>query len=301
MIVSWLDRIRFSPFLVQIVPTRRCNLRCGYCNEYDHTSPPVPEEIMKSRMDRIRSLGTLGLEFSGGEPLLHPDIFRLVAHASRLGFFTRWLITNGYLLDEKAVGRLGDAGLTHMQVSVDGVTPNRVTVKTLKPLRKKLAMLSRRAGFRVVLNTVIGAAPPDEVREVFRFAWDHGFKPRVGLIHDGAGRLNLSAENRQLFWDLRSYLGANSREAGNYRNKLVMGRPAPFKCRAGSRYLYVDEYGKVHRCSQKRKRPSKNLMDYTRADLKKEFFTPKPCTNYCTVSCVRTASKLDEWRRQEIA
>lgn len=298
MKMSWFDRVRYSPFLVQIVPTRRCNLRCGYCNEYDHTSPPVPEEIMKVRLERVRSLGALGLEFSGGEPLLHPAIIHLVAHASRLGFFSRMLITNGYLLNERIVGQLGDSGLTHLQVSVDGVTPGRVTVKTLNPLRKKLEMLSRRADFRVVVNAVIGAASPNEVREVARFAVDHGFKPRVGLIHDGTGGLCLSDENLRLFSDLRRYLGRNSREANNYRNKLVMGQPVPFKCRAGSRYLYVDEYGRVHRCSQKMKNSSKDLMEYTLEDLKKEFFTPKPCSKYCTVACVRTASKLDEWRRQ---
>ena len=66
-------------------------------------------------------------------------------------------------------------------------------------------------------------------------------------------------------------------------------------------YLYVDEFGKVHRCSQKRKKTSKLLMEYTKADLRSEFYTGKPCVAYCTIGCVRTASKIDEWRHQEPA
>ena len=46
------------PILAQVVPTRRCNLDCGYCNEYDKTSDPVPLETMLSRIDRLAALGT---------------------------------------------------------------------------------------------------------------------------------------------------------------------------------------------------------------------------------------------------
>src|SRR6267143_4158691 len=62
------------PLLVHIIPTRRCNLACTYCNEYDDFSKPVPAEEMFRRIDRLGAMGTGIITISGGEPLLHPEL-----------------------------------------------------------------------------------------------------------------------------------------------------------------------------------------------------------------------------------
>src|ERR1700704_5387238 len=67
------------PLLVQIIPIRRCNIDCGYCNEYDKVSEPVPSEIMMRRIDKLAELGTSVVAFSGGEPMLHPDLDPLIS------------------------------------------------------------------------------------------------------------------------------------------------------------------------------------------------------------------------------
>src|SRR3984893_10401687 len=59
--VSFITRALASsrhPVLARIIPMRRCNLACGYCNEYDHTSSPVPLALMKGRLDKLAELGT---------------------------------------------------------------------------------------------------------------------------------------------------------------------------------------------------------------------------------------------------
>src|ERR1700727_427472 len=61
------------PFLVHIIPMRRCNLDCGYCNEYDDVSKPVPLEEMKRRLDLLADMGTSVITIRGGEPLMHPE------------------------------------------------------------------------------------------------------------------------------------------------------------------------------------------------------------------------------------
>ena len=58
------------PIQVHIIPMRRCNLSCAYCNEYDDVSKPVPVETMYGRIDRLAELGTTIVTISGGEPLL---------------------------------------------------------------------------------------------------------------------------------------------------------------------------------------------------------------------------------------
>jgi MoaA/NifB/PqqE/SkfB family radical SAM enzyme len=68
------------PVLAHIIPMRRCNLACGYCNEYDHTSSPVPMAVMKQRLDKLADLGTSIVTLSGGEPMMHPQLDEIVHH-----------------------------------------------------------------------------------------------------------------------------------------------------------------------------------------------------------------------------
>ena len=293
-----LQRLLYSPFLAQLVVTRRCNLSCGYCNEFDETSPPVPTEVLKERIDQLKALGTFSLELTGGEPMLHPDIYEIIRFARSRRFHKVMMISNAYLLNEEKVRKLNDAGLDEMQISVDGVKTNDVTIKVLDTLRPKLEWVAKSARFKVVLSGVLGAASPQEALEVVRYAKRSGFRPRVLVIHDGDGQMTLSGEERRVYEQVRAALGSRFREAGDYRDRLLRDGAAPFKCRAGSRYLYVDEHGQVHWCSQTRAAFSKPLADYARADLKEQFHTPKGCAPTCTVGCVRTQSAPDEWRPQ---
>ena len=98
------------PLLVQIIPIRRCNIDCGYCNEYDKVSAPVATDVLKGRIDKLRELGTSVVAFSGGEPMLHPDLDDLIRAMRRRGVLAG-MITNGYLLTPDRVQRLNRAGL----------------------------------------------------------------------------------------------------------------------------------------------------------------------------------------------
>src|ERR1700736_2032787 len=68
------------PVMAHIIPIRRCNLACTYCNEYDDFSKPVASEVMIERLDQLAALGTTIVTFSGGEPLLHRELDRIIAH-----------------------------------------------------------------------------------------------------------------------------------------------------------------------------------------------------------------------------
>jgi hypothetical protein len=108
----------------------------------------------------------------------------------------------------------------------------------------------RAAKFRVTLNAVMGSAPAREALEVVAFAKEHGFRPRVSLIHSGDGQLKLTPEEMTVYGQINRALGRRFNEAKDYRRRLMATGAAPFKCRAGSRYLYVDEFGMVRWCSQ---------------------------------------------------
>ena len=296
-----LNRGLYGPFLAQLVVIRRCNLTCTYCNEFDEDSDPVPLEVLKARIDKLKELGTFSIEFTGGEPMMHPNINELIAYARSKSFHKVMMISNAYLMNEKKVKALNEAGLMELQVSVDGVLPNEITVKVLKPMLPKLRMLARTAKFPIVLSAVLGATPPSEALQVVQAAKDFGFRPRVLVLHDGTGQMHLDEEGLAAFAKVKEMLGGKRfKEAHDYRERILQTGVAPFKCRAGSRYLYCDEFGDVHWCSQTRGVFKKPLLEYSKADLKTQFYTKKTCADACTIGCVRTQSAYDEWRAQPL-
>ena len=82
-LLSAVPRMLFTnaPLDAQLIVTRRCNLSCGYCSEYDNVSEPVPVEDLKHRIDALHRLGAANITLLGGEPLMHPDIAEIVVYA----------------------------------------------------------------------------------------------------------------------------------------------------------------------------------------------------------------------------
>ncbi|HEY2800811.1 MAG TPA: radical SAM protein [Chthoniobacterales bacterium] len=293
-------RLRYSPLLTQMVIVRRCNLSCAYCSEFDKTSDPIPYHILEAQLRRLKSLGTFGMSLTGGEPTLHPDLPRLVRRCRELRFFRTGMITNGFFLKRELIEKLNAAGLQEMQISVDGVKGNEITQKVLDNLRKRLVALRDHAKFNVTVSGVIGACPPEEAEEVVAFASQMGFTPRVLLVHDHNGQLKLSERELQVYKRIVKTLPRSWMDFSSYRKRLVRDGVSPFKCRSGSRYLYVDEFGRVNWCAQTRNVWSKPLLTYTRDDLREQFYTYKACNETCTIGCSRSASQLDSWRPQTI-
>ena len=159
------------PILAHIVPMRRCNLSCAYCNEYDNVSKPVPLEAMKSRIDRLAHLGTSIITISGGEPTLHPELDEIIRHIRSHGMIAG-MITNGYFLTPERIERLNRAGLQHLQISIDNIQPDDVSKKSLKVLDSKLRNLTRHAEFFVNINSVIGGGikNPEDAEKITKRA-----------------------------------------------------------------------------------------------------------------------------------
>ena len=298
------------PLLVHIIPIRRCNIDCGYCNEYDKVSKPVPTGVMLARIDHLARLGSSVVSFSGGEPLLHPDLDLLIGRIRERGMMAG-LITNGYLLGEKRIRALNAAGLDYLQISIDNVEPDEVSKKSLRLLDRKLELLRDHATFDVNINSVLGSGirNPEDARTITDRARQLGFSTSIGIIHDGSGTLRpLSPREREVYDDvsrrvskpwqvwLNLYSGIRS-----FADNLAAGQPNEWRCRAGARYLYICENGLVHYCSQQRGYPGVPLERYTTDDIRREFRTQKPCAPYCTIGCVHRVSTMDYWRKPQVA
>jgi hypothetical protein len=151
----------------------------------------------------------------------------------------------------------------------------------------------------VNINSVLGSgvADSEDALTVAHRAVDLGFTSTVGIIHDGNGQLQPLAEREQSIFDEIMALGkASFTRINRFQQNIARGLENQWRCRAGSRYLYICEDGLVHYCSQQRGYPGIALAKYTFEQRQREFLTKKGCAPRCTVSCVHQVAAMDSWR-----
>lgn len=288
------------PVFAHAVVIRRCNLACTYCSEFDTVSKPVPIEEMLARIDKLAALGTTAVTLTGGETLLHPEVEQVIARIRHHGMLAI-MISNGYLLSVDRIKSLNRAGLDRLQISIDNIEPDDVSMKSLRVLDQKLRWLAQYAEFQVHIHSVVGAGTtvPADVLTIQRRAKELGLGSSAGIVHDPTGKM------QQINQESRDVLTAIERETkplfnfarhNPWRKNLLDGKPNDWHCPAGGRHLYICEDGLVHYCMSQRGYPAKPLAQYTQEDIDRETKTPKSCAPYCTIFCVHRIALVDQIR-----
>ena len=128
-------------------------------------------------------------------------------------------------------------------------------------------MLAEHADFHVNINSVVGGGinEPNDALTIGKRALELGFTSTIGIIHDGDGQLKpLGDEERtRLLRDAQPRRRRNYSRFNQFQEAIANGQPNDWRCRAGSRYLYICEDGLVHYCSQQRGFPGVPLAEYT--------------------------------------
>ncbi len=283
-----------APIQAQLIVTRRCNLSCGYCTEYDNFSPPIPLETLQTRIDALHRLQALNITILGGEPLLHPQIAEIVAYANRQAQVS--MTTNGFIISDKIISGLNEAGLSNMQVSIDALMPDRsgYIQKSMKSILPKLERLRRLAQFDVYVNLVLCENSKATFKETLAELQRLGFNVMINLIHNDRGEVDIGGAEYLELWE-HHYQNGNpgSFIEYEYGKRLLQGERPEWQCRAGARSLYVDEFGNVQFCHAQRGRLNKPLVEYTREDLRQQSSTYKGCEAGCSVFCVYRDSHWD--------
>src|SRR3990172_7310245 len=183
-----------APMDAQLIVTRRCNLSCGYCSEYDSVSEPVPVDDLRRRIDALHRLGSANITLLGGEPLMHPDIAEIVVYAARKSNVS--LVTNGFLLRNSVIESLNLAGLNNLTVSIDTLhaDPTRYIQKSLRSLRTRLERLRQLARFDVHVTAVLCESSKDDFLELIEEIETFGFRMSVNLIHNARGYVTIGGE-----------------------------------------------------------------------------------------------------------
>ena len=164
--------------------TNRCDMRCPVCfanaNAMGYVTEPTMEQVrdmMQTLRDR-RPVPCKVIQFSGGEPTIHPNFIEILKMAKEMGFTHIQIATNGKnLSDLDFARRCQEAGLQSLYLQFDGVT--RETYKKTRgedALETKLQVLEvcRKVGLRIVLvPTIIRGVNDHEVGAIVRFACDN--------------------------------------------------------------------------------------------------------------------------------
>ncbi len=171
-----------SPCLAQIDLTNRCNMACPICfanaGAVGYVAEPSYEQIVQQLqvLRDLRPTPCTAIQFTGGEPTIHPDFLRIVATAREMGFSHIQIATNGIRLASADFARAAaEAGLHTLYLQFDGVGPEPYQHTRNFPgiWDKKLAVLEncRETGMKVCLvPTVLKGINDDQVGEIFRFA-----------------------------------------------------------------------------------------------------------------------------------
>jgi MoaA/NifB/PqqE/SkfB family radical SAM enzyme len=283
-----------APIEAQLIVTRRCNLSCGYCAEYDDVSKPVELAALEKRIDALHRLKVLNIALLGGEPLLHPQIARIVAYANRAAQVS--ITTNAFLLTDELVRDLNAAGLSNMQVSIDTLDPDAsgYIQKSLKSIAPKLERLRATAAFDVHATVVLCEQSKAQFAAIARELAACGIRVSVNLVHDQRGRVQIGGDDFVALWEEHYRSGAPfSFIERKYGRRLLRGERPAWRCRAGARFLYVDEHGRAQFCSAQMGRLGKPITEYTWEDVRAHARTEKGCERGCSLFCVFKASQVD--------
>jgi molybdenum cofactor biosynthesis enzyme MoaA len=286
--------LRKAPIEAQLIVTRRCNLSCGYCSEYDNVSDCIPLALLQPRIDALHRLGVVNIALLGGEPLMHPALPEIIAYGDRRAQVS--VTTNGFLITEDLIERCNAAGLANMEVSIDTLRADRTGYiqKCLKTTRSKLALLRRFAKFDVLVNMVLCEQTLADFGAAIRELTELGLPVTIDLLHDAHGSIQIQGKRYLDIWQqyyvdrtLQAYLDQE------YGAQLLQGQRPKWKCRAGSRFLYVDEFGNTQFCSAQRGRLNKPIVDYGVSDLRAWSRTYKGCEEGCALLCAYRDSVVD--------
>ena len=160
--------------------THRCPLRCPYCSNplaLERAGAELDTETWQRVLGEAAAMGVLQVHFSGGEPLARRDLAALVGHATKAGLYGN-LITSGIGLDAARIGALVEAGLEHVQLSLQDTDPakgDRIAGLTGAQAQKhQAARLVIEAGLPLTVNAVVHRQNLDRLGDMIA-AVDRGY------------------------------------------------------------------------------------------------------------------------------
>jgi PqqA peptide cyclase len=244
--------------------SHRCPLQCPYCSnplELERGSSEIDTQTWQRVLSEAAALGILQVHFSGGEPTVRRDLPDLVRHASKVGLYSN-LITSGVLTHPAQFDALVEAGLEHVQLSIqdaDGANGDRIAgLAGAQAKKRAFAALVRRAGLPLTINAVVHRQNLSNLERMIELAVELGAQ-RMEVAH--VQYYGWALVNRDALLPTREQLddATAAVEAARARLKGVLmidyvvpdyyaHRPKSCMGGWGRRFLNVSPAGKVLPC-----------------------------------------------------
>jgi MoaA/NifB/PqqE/SkfB family radical SAM enzyme len=196
-----------SPLACGFYITSACNLRCSFCN-IRRCDPPytVDEGRARNLVRELGALKTVYFSVSGGEPLLVPYVFDLLAYAKSAGILYTHVVSNGLLMDAERAEALAKAAVSEISFSLDGPEPFHDAARGMTGSYRRVLeavghVKSHAPGTRVVLNTILDPAAPDHALHSVGVARELGVQIKVQPRNDhpALGGADSAPQSRQTF------------------------------------------------------------------------------------------------------
>jgi|GEM_PF-3371471 len=309
---SYLGNVfRGTPLWGHLYVTRKCNLSCEYCFFKDSSKKDLALDEICRVLDRMRSFGIGFLAFHGGEPTIRKDFPEIVKHAHKLGFFT-YLNTNGTMLSDDYIERIGQAGIDVVNLSVDSIQDFSPSLKDMAHSQAALERLIEARGrykFEITANFVLNNQNIGILEETLGYLDKLGIPLSIGFIvrhptcesQPDALFFNTAEEKARLFAMLDRILelrrqGSNIIEPEAYfrdLKKFVEGR-LEWECLAGKDSIGIDTLGELKFCGTL---PSENISidDLKTGSLRELHKLRKDKYGDCQKSCLTNCRYVTQY------
>ena len=282
-----LRRAPGRPTQIHMSVTDRCFLPCLHCDIWKNEAVDLPGELWLNALDRLAQwVGPAAINFVGGEPFLRKDLEDLMGRAVELGN-TVSFNTNAWLLTEKRVRRVADAGVSIAYISMDGfskevVDHSRGREGSWQKCMEAFELFDRVGGPRVVIASILHEENAREIVDLYRFTKERGYQLVVHPLYQNFGEVAydrhwyrespLWPKNPEAICEALDFLVEERRRGGpvcNSSGQLVAmkdyyrapGAPNGLTCKAGHSDIAFDPQGNVRLCYFLE--PVANLHDLT--------------------------------------
>jgi MoaA/NifB/PqqE/SkfB family radical SAM enzyme len=261
---------RFWPLLSYLYTDWRCNVNCYYCYTWNNKVEGMTLETAKRGIDWLKTVGCRVVAIMGGEPLLRKDfILDVVRYGSSNGFFM-YLPTNGILMDERFIDRVGEAQVAGFNLALDTVEELPGLPKSFKrvePQFKYLVKQRDRDGYIIFFNINITSHNIEDVKRLTEIAHEHHIgtdyhineMPVVEQPHYEYGDRGFwitpdyyEKVDELVDWLIerneQGYPMVNSIEHLRTMKDFVRHRNRPWQCRAGHNSLVIRTDGTLAPC-----------------------------------------------------
>jgi len=308
----WLELVIKKKFLdfVEIYLNNDCNLKCGYCFQYDNT-PKKRLELIKAKeiISWLRKKGYRIIGILGGEPLLSGDnLLKIVRYAHDLGFYV-YISTNARLLTREYVKDLKEAGVRMLDIAVDTVYPHDYLEKNLMAISEKIDLLLnfRELKFQFKANTVLTKKNIEDIKFlvsyftklripisihiiegpiVKEYAPEYENKLKRDLFFDKDKKEDIEMLENFISWIIeekkKNFFIINPKEYFLNIKNYVLKQPTEWKCLAGTNSFCVRTDGKLSLCSAL----YNFILEKDSTNLEKILEIKQKCNPYC-LSCTK--------------